>query len=175
MKFKKLFFRFFFPPIIVTLYYFIKYRCKVSPRAEVDVSSLLKFGRGTQVGSFCKLKVLDGPLTTGINVSIGSCSFISADKAGVILGDYVGVGPNVKIIGNNYKYDKLDIPIFLQEKTSQGIRIGNNVWIGAGCAILDGSDIGDGAIISPNSVVSGKIAKNTVAQGNPAKAIFVRR
>ena len=175
MNIKKIFFRFFFPSLFVTFYYLVKYKCKISPRAEVDMSKFLRIGKGTQIGSFCKIKAFDGPLTIGSNVSIGSGSFISADKGGVVMGDYVGVGSNVTIVGNNYKYDQVDVPILLQEKTSKGIRIGDFVWIGSGCSILDGSEIGKGAIISPNSVVSGKIADNVIAQGNPAKAIFERR
>jgi acetyltransferase-like isoleucine patch superfamily enzyme len=86
------------------------------------------------------------------------------------------IGPNCSIIGNNYQYDRLDVPIRLQEKVSpKGIRIANNVWIGAGCTLLDGADIGPGCIITPNSVVSSKLPENSSAQGNPAKVIFTRR
>lgn len=85
------------------------------------------------------------------------------------------VSPNVTIIGNNYKYDSLDMPICKQEKTSIGIKIGNNVWIGAGAAVLDGAIIGSGAIVAPNSVVTKKVPENAIVQGNPAKVIFTRR
>ena len=85
------------------------------------------------------------------------------------------VSPNVTIIGNNYRYDNLEIPICKQEKISIGIRIGSNVWIGAGAAILDGAVVGSGAIVSPNSVVTKKVPENAIVQGNPAKVIFTRR
>lgn len=51
------------------------------------------------------------------------------------------------------------------------VRIGNNVWIGDGAAILGGADIGDGAIIGANAVVIGKIPSFTIAVGIPAKPI----
>jgi acetyltransferase-like isoleucine patch superfamily enzyme len=41
--------------------------------------------------------------------------------------------------------------------------------------ILDGADVGDNAIVTPNSVVAGRVAENTVVQGNPAQVIFTRR
>jgi serine O-acetyltransferase len=53
--------------------------------------------------------------------------------------------------------------------------IGNNVWIGAGACILDGATIGSGVIVTPNSVVSAKVADNAIVQGNPSKVIFLRR
>ena len=175
MRLKKIIRRFLVPSFLITIIYLIKYRCKISPKAEVELSSLLTIGRKTQISSFCKIKATDGPLTIGSNVSIGTCCFISSDKMGVEIGDYCLISPNVAIVGNNYKYDKLDVPICMQEKTSKGIRIGNNVWIGANTTILDGVTIGHNVIVSPNSVVSRKIPDNTIIQGNPAKVIFTRR
>ncbi len=175
MKAAKIIRRFLVPSFAVTGIYAWKYGCMISPRAEVELSPLLKIGKGTQIGSFTKIKASDGPLEIGSQVSIGTNCFISSHTGGVTIGDYCLISPNVTIIGNNYRYDRLDMPICLQEKTSKGITIGRNVWIGAGVCILDGARIGDGAIIAPNSVVSGKIQENAIAQGNPAKVVFVRR
>ena len=36
---------------------------------------------------------------------------------------------------------------------------------------MDGTEIGSGVIVAPNSVVSSRIPKNTVIMGNPAKMI----
>jgi acetyltransferase-like isoleucine patch superfamily enzyme len=136
---------------------------------------LLKLGKGTQISSFTKVKATDGPLTIGARVSIGSGCFIHAGSAGVSIGDDSLISPNVSIVGSNYRYDRLDIPIQQQGEITKGITIGNDVWIGVGCAILDGAIIGDHAIVAPNAVVSGHIAENVIATGNPAKPIFTRR
>ena len=77
------------------------------------------------------------------------------------------VGPNSSIIGNNYRYDQLDVPICLQEKTSKGIQIGENVWIGAGTVVVDGARIESGAIVAPNSVVSGRVPKPDLSKLEP--------
>jgi acetyltransferase-like isoleucine patch superfamily enzyme len=175
MEAKKLIRRFLVPSFVVTLYYLFRYRCKVSLRAEVELSPRLRIGEGSQIGSFTKIKATDGDLTIGKNVHIGTCCFISADAGGVAIGDYSLISPNVCIVGNDYRYDRLDIPVALQDKTSKGIRIGNDVWIGAGCMVMDGADIGDHCIVTPNSVVTGKLESGTVAQGQPARALFVRR
>ncbi len=52
------------------------------------------------------------------------------------------------------------------------VKIGNNVWIGTGSYILKGSNIGDGAVIAANSVVTGEVRPNSLYAGSPAK--FVR-
>lgn len=49
--------------------------------------------------------------------------------------------------------------------------IGNNIFLGWGCTILPGTEIGDNVIIGANAVVSGKVESESVYAGNPAKRI----
>ena len=175
MKIKKIVQRFLVPRSLLSLYYFYKYRCMVSPRAEVEFSPLLTIGRRTQISSFCKIKATDGPINIGKNVSIATGAFISSHTSGLRIGDDCLIGPNVTIVAGNYRYDSLDTPIRLQGHTSTGIEIENNVLIGAGAVILDGARIREGVIIAPNSVVSGNTPENVIIQGNPAKVVFTRR
>jgi acetyltransferase-like isoleucine patch superfamily enzyme len=135
----------------------------------------LRIGAGTKIGSFTKIKASEGPLEIGAEVSISVGCDISSGASGVFIGDDCLISSHVHIIGNNYNYDRIDIPIRLQGTSSKGIRIGSNVWVGAGACILDGSLIGDGVIVTPLSVVSSRIPENTIIQGNPAKIIFKRR
>ncbi len=166
----------FMPGFLVTLHGYLKYGCMISPKAEVEITSNLTIGRRSIVSSFTKVKSSDGPLKIGSHVEISNGCVISSYTAGTYIGNDVLVGPNVSIIGNNYRYDQLDVPIRLQEKFStRGIRIGDNVWLGSGCVVLDGADIGSGSILTPNTVVSGKIPPNSIVQGNPGKVIFTRR
>lgn len=51
------------------------------------------------------------------------------------------------------------------------IKIGNNVFIGAGSIILPGTIIGNNVIIGAGSVVTKNIPDNVVVAGNPAKFI----
>lgn len=168
--------RFLTPGFVVTLRGYFKYGCLISPRAEVEITRHLTIGRQSVVSSFTKIKATDGPLRIGSHVEIANGCVLTSHTGGVEIGDDCLIGPNVSIIGNNYRYDRLDVPIRLQEKVSpKGIRVGSNVWIGAGCVFLDGADVGSGTILAPNSVVSGRIPENSIAQGNPAKVIFTRR
>src|SRR4029079_1409248 len=165
--------RFLTPGFVVTLRGYFKYGCMISPRAEVEITPWLSIGRKSVIASFTKLKATDGPLVIGRNVEIANGCVITSHTAGVEIGDDCLIGPNVSIIGNNYRYDDLTKPIRLQEKvSSKGIRIAANVWIGAGCCLLDGADVGTGAILTPTSVVAGPVPANSIVQGNPAKVIF---
>lgn len=163
------------PAWIVSVLCLWRYAAKVSPRAEVELTANLRLGRGCVIGSYTKIKTSDGPLDVGEGVAIGNHCFISSHEGGVAIGDHTMIGPGAYVVGNNYRYDRLDIPISQQPTISKGIVIGRGVWIAAGAVILDGAEIGDGVIVTPNSVVGGRIAANTIVQGNPAQKIFVRR
>lgn len=167
--------RFLVPAPLVTALAWVRFRAFVSPRAEVELTPHLALGRGTVVGSFSKLKATAGPLRIGARVEIATGAFVTSGAAGIEIADDVLIGPNVAIVGVNYRYDRLDVPIREQGTVSQGIRVGRGAWIGANATILDGAEIGDGAIVAPGSVVSGRVASGAVVQGNPARAVFVRR
>jgi acetyltransferase-like isoleucine patch superfamily enzyme len=55
--------------------------------------------------------------------------------------------------------------------TNKAIVIEDNVWIGANTTILPGVTIGQGSVISVNSVVIKDVPPMVVAGGNPAKII----
>ncbi|TAJ15077.1 acyltransferase [Marinilabiliaceae bacterium JC017] len=81
---------------------------------------------------------------------------------GLKFGDNVELGPNITIVTtNHYKYDQRKI------SNTTGIKIGNNVWIGANCVILPGSIIGDEVTIGAGCVISGEVpSKSTVVRGD---------
>lgn len=53
----------------------------------------------------------------------------------------------------------------------QGIKIGNNVWVGLNVIVLKGSVVGDNCVISAGSIVKGEFPENSIIQGNPAKIV----
>lgn len=167
--------RFLVPRPVLSLWALLKWRCRISPRSEVEWSRYLRLGRGVTIGSFCKVKSSGGPLAIGAGTQVAPFCFITSHPGGVEIGRDCLIGPSATLAGNSYRYDDLDVPMRLQAQVSHGIRIGDNVWIAAGCVVLDGADIGSGSIVTPNSVVSGRVPPNSVLQGNPAKVIFTRR
>ena len=167
--------RFLTPSIVVTGVYFLKFRAKVSPRAEVDLSANLKLGRGCVISSFSKFKASDGPLVVGERGGFGTSCFVAAGEAGIEIGDNVIVGPNVNIVAVNYRTDQLDVHLEDLGYTSKGIKIGHNVWIGAGCTILDGSVIGDNTVVVANSLINRRYKPGVILSGHPAKVLMKRQ
>lgn len=166
--------RFMIPAPYVSLVGFLRWRARISPRAEVELSSNLQLGARATVGSFTKIKSSDGILRTGSDCGFANGCFIAPGEGGIELGDNVICGPNVAIIAVNYRYAALAVPFEKQGTTSLGVQIGSNVWIGANCTILDGSVIGDNSIVVANSLVNRRFPPNVIIQGNPAKIILQR-
>lgn len=57
------------------------------------------------------------------------------------------------------------------ENTNFPVVIGNDVWIGQGCKLLNGVSIGDGAIIAAGAVVTKDVEPYTIVGGIPARVI----
>lgn len=167
--------RFLVPGWYVTVVSYLRYRAQVSPRAEVELSANLELGRGTVISSFSKVKSTNGRLRTGVGVRIATGCFIDPHAGGLTVGNRALIGPNCTIVAVNYQHSRLGVPLDDQGTTSQGIVIGDNVFIGSNCVVLDGAVIGDDAIVSPGSVVSGKVPAGAIVSGNPATRIFQRR
>lgn len=84
----------------------------------------------------------------------------------IVLGNRIEFGPGVKLISTNHRLEN-----YSEHEKKGGIRIGNNVWIGANSIVLPGVEIGDNVVIGAGSVVVKNIPPNTIAVGNPCKVI----
>jgi acetyltransferase-like isoleucine patch superfamily enzyme len=162
------------PMFVVRLYYLVRHGTILSGRSEVDLASSTVWGRGCVISAFAKVKIF-GPFAMGRGVQIGSNSFIGAGPGGLTLGDDVLISPNCTILTTSYHYDRLGVPLQALSPSSQGVRIGHRVWVGANSVILDGTVLGDDVIVAAGSVVSGRIPDRSIVQGNPARVIFTRR
>lgn len=175
MKVATLVRRFLIPGWYVTVACYWRFRAQVSPRAEVELSSNLKLGRGTVVGSFSKIKATGGPLVTGQGVRIATGCFLDAQAGGLTIGNRALIAANSVILAVDYQHSRLGVPLDEQGITSKGIVIGENAFVGANSVVLDGSNIGPDAIVAAGSVVSGKVPAGAIVSGNPARVVFIRR
>ena len=117
-------------------------------------------------------KIFDEPvLKIGHNSGIGYGTVISVAKE-VIIGDNCMVGPNCIIMDNNdhpISPQKRELGEGVSKEDVSSVKIGNNVWIGAYCAILKGVTIGDNSIIATHSVITKDVMENCVYAGYPAR------
>lgn len=106
------------------------------------------------------------------------------------IGKFCSIGPNSKIgLGKHPSKDFVSThPIFFSTsgqaqitfadqnyfKEFETISIGNDVWIGANVIVMDGINIGDGAIIAAGSVVTKDVPPYAISGGVPSKIIRYR-
>lgn len=88
------------------------------------------------------------------------------------IGNNVNMTGPVTILTHDYStsvLNRIDSKIYGKSKKTV---IGNNVFLGWGCTVLAGTVIEDNVIIGAGAVVSGKVEKNSIYAGNPAKKIM---
>ena len=122
--------------------------------------------------SFIQLTLPEPKLIVGNDVVIGRNSII-ASKKGIKIGDFTRIGPFVQIIDHDHSFKKNQLIMNQPAKISE-VQIGEDVWIGSGAKILKGVNIGNGAVIGANTVVTKDIPDYAIVGGIPAKIIKFR-
>lgn len=142
----------------------------------------INLGRNLTLGKNCRFEVfphlmIEGEnikLRIGENVQMNDNVHICAMQS-VKIGDNVLMASHVFISDNSHGcYKGVDndsdpsIPPVERDYSTAPVRIGNNVWIGEGVAIMPGVEIGDGCVIGAHSIVNQSIPPHTIAVGAPA-------
>ncbi|WP_298579336.1 CatB-related O-acetyltransferase [uncultured Luteimonas sp.] len=108
------------------------------------------------------------------------------EDANLTVGKYCSIAEGVEIyLGGNHRTDWVTtFPFSKFPKTWPAARaigghpasrgdvvIGHDVWLGAGCLILSGVRIGDGAVVGARAVVGRDVPPYSIVAGNPATAV----
>lgn len=139
----------------------------IADKAEVHTDRLL-MGAQSWIAGYA---IVRGDIELGENVSINPYACLSGK---VTIGNGVRIASHVSIVGFNHGFDDIETPIHRQPLTSLGIKIGDDVWIGANAVVLDGVKIGRGAIIAAGAVVAKDIPAMAIAGGVPARVLRYR-
>jgi acetyltransferase-like isoleucine patch superfamily enzyme len=115
------------------------------------------------------IRIDEGWLTTGEEVSFGPGVQIYEPRAGVEIGNHCLIAGGVLICGVRHGTTATDRPMRHQPAEALPIRIGDDVWIGMGAVISPGVTIGSGVVIGAGSVVTRDIPARAVAWGSPAR------
>lgn len=150
------------------LYDFNQTRPSEMPRRQALLEQLL-----AEVGTDC---YIEPPLRAnwGRHTHLGHHVYANfnltlVDDTHIYIGDHVMIGPNVTLATAGHPID----PEYRKRlaQFNLPVRIGNNVWIGAGCVVLPGVTIGENSVIGAGSIVTRDIPANVVAFGNPCAVV----
>lgn len=119
-------------------------------------------------GTYNLRQLIRDGLKIGDNVDImGECIIDPGHCWLIEIGNNVTLAPRVHILAHDASTKKQ-----LNYVRIEKVKIGNNVFIGAGSIILPGVTIGDNVIVGAGSVVAKNLETNGVYAGAPAKKIM---
>ena len=136
----------------------------------------LTFGDNSKIGSYSlinctsHLSKYGTGITIGNNTAFGRFTEFGA-AGGINIGSDVIAGSYISFHSENHVFSDNSKLIREQGVTSQGIIIGNNVWIGAKVTFLDGCVVGNNCVVAAGAVVNGVFPNNVVIGGVPAKIL----
>jgi acetyltransferase-like isoleucine patch superfamily enzyme len=135
-----------------------------------EYGGAIDIGPGTVVHRGAMLIPMGGFIRLGFRCRVNPYSILYGN-GGLTIGDYVRIAAHCVIVPANHGI-ALDGGLIAEQPLSkQGIRIGNDVWLGAGVKVLDGAVIGDGCVVGAGAVVRGELEPYGIYAGVPAKLV----
>jgi acetyltransferase-like isoleucine patch superfamily enzyme len=125
-----------------------------------------------QIGKDCLLQDsiyiragIDGKVVISDRAAINSfCSFFG--HGGIYIGEDTQVGPGTLITTTGHDYGSRNL-----ETHYKPVEIGDRTWIGANVTILQGVKIGNDVVIGAGAVVVKDVPSNSMAAGVPARVM----
>ena len=133
----------------------------------------IEIGLNSTIHSGARLVAANGFIKIGEYCSVNPGCLLYGN-GGLTIGNFVRIAGNSVIIPANHCFDDLSRPIFRQGELRRGIKIGDDVWLGAAVTVLDGVTIANGCVVGAGAVVTRSTQSNGVYVGNPAKCIRFR-
>ncbi len=133
----------------------------------------LTIGSGTCLGDqVCLHGRHDGWCSIGKRVWVGAQCFL--DARDLQIGDDVGIGPGVRILGSSHSGEPHSLPVIATDLLIAPVRIGPGADIGVGAILMPGVSVGAGAIVGAGAVVTSDVAAHTIVAGVPARHLCHR-
>lgn len=150
--------------------------CRVHSGVQVRLSQggCIELWKEVIVRQNCHVEAWGGSLTMGCNSSLNIGCYVVAMQE-ITIGENVMIGPYAVIVDHDHGTENAGVPMVLQKMKTAPITIQDDVWIGAHVTITKGVQIGRGAIIGANAVVTRDIPDHCIAAGVPAKVIGRRQ
>lgn len=152
-------------------------RCGAGVQVGINVSlrhpETFEIGDGLFIGDQAVLQGRhDGSFVVGDRVWIGPQCFL--DARDLMLGDYVGLGPGVRILGSEHTGRPVEVPIVATDLVIAPVRVLRDADVGMSAVLLPGVTVGAGAIVGAGAVVTRDVPGHAKAVGVPARVISWR-
>lgn len=142
-----------------------------------------KLGRFTEIGERVILR----------DVTVGDFTYFERNSEGIYtdVGRFCSIASNVRLNALEHPMERVSMhkmtyrpneyfrfmtldSDFRERRSNKRVIIGHDVWIGYGAVIMPGVNIGHGAVIGANAVVTKDVAPYEIVGGVPAKRLRMR-
>lgn len=148
--------------------------CRIYKGAVLNVrenpSSMISLGREVKVHEYSLLDTYGGSIEMDDFSGVGHHCVLGGHGR-LKVGKHSMISGLTYIVPANHNFADPSRPYREQGETMKGIVIGENVWIGASCVILDGVTIGDNSVVGAGSVVTRSVPPMTLSVGVPARVV----
>ena len=139
-------------------------------------SEKIIFGDCVKIGAYSNLNSTSHFSKYGIGLKMGNNSAIGdythfGAAGGIEIGEDVIMGSYISFHSENHNYSDSTKLIREQGVISKGIKLGNNIWVGAKVTFLDGCVVGNNSVVAAGAVVNEVFPDNVVIGGVPAKVL----
>jgi acetyltransferase-like isoleucine patch superfamily enzyme len=130
-------------------------------------------GRGVFLGRGTILSCKDGDISIGDHGNFGfHCEVFSGSS--VTVGRHALFAAQAYLVGGGHEFERPELAVIDQPRTSRGIVLGDNVWLGTGAKVLDGVRVGSDVVVGANAVVNADLPDGAIAAGVPARVLRSR-
>jgi len=130
-------------------------------------------GRGVFLGRGTILSCKDGDIAIGDHGNFGfHCEVFSGSS--VTVGKHGLFAAQSYLVGGGHEFEREGLAVIDQPRSSRGIVLGDNVWLGTGAKVLDGVTIGSDVVVGANAVVNADLPDGAIAAGVPARVLRLR-
>jgi acetyltransferase-like isoleucine patch superfamily enzyme len=141
--------------------------------AKGEANSGIEIGAGVFLGRGTILSCKNGDIVLGDHTNIGFHAEIFSGSS-VRVGRHGLLAAYAYLVGGGHEFQHVGVPVIEQERSSRGIVVGDNVWLGTGAKVLDGVTIGSNVVVGANAVVAESLPEGVVAAGIPARVLRSR-
>lgn len=125
------------------------------------------YGRNIYLGDNCEVNM--------------NCVFLDDNR--IVIGKNALIAPCVQIYtafhpphpADRFGEARADGSFAFCKTRTAPVTVGDNVWIGGGAILMPGVTVGDNVVIGAGSVVTRDIPSDTIALGNPCRAVRENR
>ncbi|HTQ32000.1 MAG TPA: acyltransferase [Opitutaceae bacterium] len=135
---------------------------------------VIALGPTCQLERGAVLHAYGGAIRCGENVFFGPYAVVYG-HGGVEIGAHTLIAMHCCIVAANHARPPPGELIRFKPDIPLPVKIGRDVWLGAGVKVLGGVTIGDGCIVGAGAVVTGDLPPYSIAVGIPARVIDQRQ